>query len=351
MKRIILICLLLLNSVIFSQNNNIDKKYLIPFDIEFKGCVKKITLKTLRIDRMSTKIDSVKTNSEVSFSNNGKVQYLKLYDYRTMDSWRDIEFDALERIKNISKNNGILKVTYLNQYFSGNSEFPDSTKSNIDEKYREKYINRFTNNLVTKQERYVNDTLQDYRLYKYNKQNQLIEDLYHNPENDSDETLITSDSKDGYKLSFYPERQTLYEYKKDKDTTIVIKISPKYSRREVIKRAKNKNFELKIVENYSKDFLERKEINWTSKDSLSTRVYVYMGNKEVRDYYFSFQTPKKIVYKSKSNSYNYEQEEEKITVYNIDTVYDKFKNWIKKTRSKDGEIESITERKIDYYCH
>lgn len=343
--------MLLLNSVIFSQNNNIDKKYLIPFDIEFKGCVKKITLKTLRIDRMSTKIDSVKTNSEVSFSYNGKVQYVKLYDYKTMDSWRDIEFDALERIKNISKNNGILKVTYLNQYFSGNSEFPDSTKSNIDEKYREKYINRFTNNLVTKQERYVNDTLQDYRLYKYNKENQIIEDLYHNLENDSDETLFTSESKKGSKLSFYPERQTLYEYKKDKDTTIVIKISPKYSRKEVTKKVKNKNFELKIVENYSKDFLERKETNWTSKDSLSNCVYLYNSKKEVNSYYITFQNSKQIVYKSKSNSYNNEQAEEKITIYNIETVYDRFKNWIKKTRSKDGEIESITERKIDYYCH
>lgn len=350
MKRIILIGLLLLSSAVFSQNSKVDKRYLIPIDIDFKGCVKKITLKNLSLDRMSAKKDSVKTISEVFFSKNGKIQLVKLYENDIKNSWRDIEFDALERITNISQNNAILKLTFVNQYFSSNSEFPDSTKSNANENYREKYINRFTNNLVTKQEHYVNDTLQDYRLYKYNKENQLIEDLYNNPENDSDETLITSDSKDGYKLSFYPERQTLYEYKKDKDTTIVTKISPKYSRREMTKKVKNKKFEVKIIENYEKDFLERKEINWTSKDSLSTRVYLYKGNK-VTDYYFSFQTPKKIVYKSKSNSYNNEQEEERITIYDIDIVYDKFKNWIKKTRLKEGKIESVTERIIDYYCH
>jgi len=351
MKRIILICLLLLNSAVFSQNSKVDKRYLVPQEIDFKGCVKKITLKNLSLDRMSAKKDSVKTISEVFFSKNGKIQLVKLYDDETKDSWREIELDALERIRNISQNNSILKLTYLNQYFSNNSEFPDSTKSNANENYKEKYINRFTNNLVTKQERYVNDTLKDYRIYKYNKGNQLIEDFYFNPENDSDETLVTSDSKDGSKLSFYPERQTLYEYKKDKDTATVIKISPKYSRREVTKKVKNKNFELKIVENYEKDFLERKEINWTSKDSLSNRIYIYKGSKEVRDYYFSFQNPKKMVYKSKNDFYNNGQEEEEATIYNIDIVYDKFKNWIKKTRSKEGKIESITERKIDYYCH
>lgn len=83
---------------------------------------------------------------------------------------------------------------------------------------------------------------------------------------------------------------------------------------------------------------------------MSTRVYLCKGNK-VTDYYFSFQTPKKIVYKSKSNSYNNGQEEERITIYDIDIVYDKFKNWIKKTRLKEGKIESVTERIIDYYCH
>lgn len=351
MKKIILIGLLLLNSVVFSQNSKVDKRYLIPIDIDFKGCVKKITLKNLSLDRMSAKKDSVKTISEVFFSKNGKLQLVKLYDNETKDSWRDIEFDALERIKNISKNNAISKITYLNQYFSSNSEFPDSTKSSANEKYREKYINRFTNNLVTKQERYVNDILQDYRVYKYNNENQLIEDLYTNPENDSDATLVTSESNKGTKLSFYPERQTLYEYKKDKDTAIVIKISPKYSYREVTKEVKNKNFELKIVENFVKGFLEKKQITWTSKDSMSNYLYLYNSKKEVRSYYFTFRNSKKIVSKSKSDFYNNGQEEENITIYNIDIVYDKFKNWIKKTRSTGGKIESIIERKIDYYCH
>jgi hypothetical protein len=348
MKNLFLIYVLLVNGIIFSQSSKINKEEMIPSDIDFKGCVKKITLKTLRLDKMNAKIDSVKTISEVYFSKKGKIQSVNLYNKGSKDSWRTLAFDGLERITTISLNNSIVKFNSVNQYFSGNSEFPDSTKIFKDENYREKYINRFTNNLVTKQERYLNDTLQDFRVYQYNKQNQLIEDLYYNPENDSDETLVTSESDKGYKLSFYPERQTLYEHKKDMDTTIVIKISPRYSRKEVTKEVKNKNFELKIVEKYERNLLQEVETTWTSKDSLSHKLCMYYGTKEIKSYYNTFKNSKKIVYKSKSGFSNQSQEE--VVTLTIETVYDKFKNWIKKTYFREGVLESMTQREIDYYC-
>ncbi|WP_131725840.1 hypothetical protein [Flavobacterium sp. Root420] len=349
MKKIILICLLMVNGIVFSQNNEINKALIIPESIDFKGCVKKIAIKALTLNRVNTKIDSIRTTSEVSFSKKGKVQLLKLYDKSTMDSWRVIEFDALERIKNIWRNTATSNLVFVNQYFSGNSEFPDSTKINRDENYKEKYINRFTKNIVTKQEHYINDTLQDFRVYKYDMQNQMIEDLYHNVENDSGETLVTSESNDGYKLSFYPERQTLYEHKKDKDTTIVVKISPRYSMKEVTKKIKNKNFDLKIVEEYDRGYLKKSSSTWTSKDSLSLNINIYVGQKEIDSYYKTFKNSKQVTYKSKSNFFK--QGEEIITVVNVDTVFDKFSNWVKKIYTSEGVIQSIIERKIDYYCH
>lgn len=349
MKKIVLICLLMVNGVVFSQNNEINKALIIPTSIDFKGCVKKITIKDLRLNRMNTNIDSVRTVSEVSFSKKGKVQLLKLYDKSTMDSWRVVELDALERIKSISRNNATSNFVFINQYFSGNSEFPDSTKINRDENYKEKYINRFTKNIVTKQDHYVNGTLQDFRVYKYNEQNQMIEDLYHNVENESGETLVTSESNDGYKLSFYPERQTLYEHKRDNDTTIVVKISPRYSMKEVTKKIKNKKFELKIVEEYDRGYLKKSSTTWTSKDSLSLITNIYIGQKEIDSYYKTFKNSKQVIYKSKSNFFK--QGEETVTVINIDTLLDKFSNWVKKVYTSEGVIQSIIERKIDYYCH
>jgi len=340
---------MMVNGVVFSQNNEINKEIIIPESIDFIGCVKKITINTLKLNRISTKIDSVRTTSEVSFSKKGKVQLLKLYDRSTMDSWRIVELDSLERIKSISRNNATSNFVFINQYFSGNSEFPDSTKINRDENYKEKYINRFTKNIVTKQDHYVNGTLQDFRVYKYNEQNQMIEDLYHNLENESGETLVTSESSDGYKLSFYPERQTLYEHKKDKDTTIVVKISPRYSMKEVTKKVKNKNFELKIVEEYDRGYLKKSSATWTSKDSLSLIINIYKGQKEIDSYYKTFKNSKQSVHKSKSDFYK--QGEETISVINIDTIFDKFSNWIKKVYTSEGVIQNIIERKIEYYCH
>lgn len=347
MKNLVLVCALLVNGLIFSQSIEIIKYESMPANIDFKGPVKKITIKTLRIQRVSTKIDSIKATSEIYFSKNEKIQFINHTDAYVKNSWRKIEFDALERIKAISIDNGTETFDFVKQYYSGNSEFPDSIKINRAEKYKEKYINTFVKNLVTKQEHYVNDTLQDLRVYKYNEQNQLIEDLYLNPENLSGETLVSSESHDGYKLSFYPERQTLYEHKKIKDTTIVIKMSPKYSRKEVTKKVKNKKFELKIIEEYDKDFFKRSETTWISKDSSSTSVYYFGPKKEIRDYYLTFGNSKKIIYKTKTSSYN--QGEERVYVYAIDTVYDKFKNWIKKVYFIEGALDHMIERKIEYY--
>ena len=189
--------------------------------------------------------------------------------------------------------------------------------------------------------------MQDYRVYKYNNQNQIIEDLYINPENKTGETMISSQSNSAYNLSFYPEQQTLYEYGKNKDTTIVIKIQPKYSRKEVRKKVKNKIFNLEIIETYDNNQLEQLNIIRISKDSISNLHYRYNNKNEISSYYNKFTNSKSIITKWTT----YSNEKESTYVINIDTVNDKFNNWIKKTYSIDNVVSNIIEREIEYYCH
>jgi hypothetical protein len=346
MKKIALIFLLFISSQIFSQNNKIDKSIIMPTEIDFKDCVKKITINSYRLNEKNGKIDTAKTISEINFSKKGNVQSLKSYNNSLNDLWRIVQFDDLGRIKTISKKNNDKMINSVNQYFSNRTEFPDSTLINDSENYKEKYVNYLKKDLVIKQEHYVNNSLQDFRVYKYNNQNQLIEDLYLNPENDSDETVVY---KGDNQLSFYPERLTLYEHKKIKDTIITTKIRPKFSLKEVVKKLKTDKFSLEIIEEYEKDYLKNSRFFYTSKDSISDIRYYYKNKKEIRDYYKTTTTPKSIVSKWKSEiSYDKVERNE---VINIDIVYDKFSNWIKKIYSKDNVTKQIIEREIEYYCH
>jgi hypothetical protein len=346
MKNPLLIFLLFFSNQIFSQNNKIDKSIIIPREIDFNDCVKKITIKNYILNKKNNKIDTVKTISEINFSKKGNIQLLKSYNNSLNDLWSIVEFDVLGRIKTISKKNNDKMINTVNQYFSNTTEFPDSTLINTSENYKEKYINYFKKNLVIKQEHYVNNSLQDFRVYKYNNQNQLIEDLYLNPENDTDETVV---SKSDNQLSFYPERLTLFEYKKIKDTIITIKISPKFSLKEVTKKIKTDKFSLEIIDEYDHDYLAKSRFFYTSKDSISDIRYYYKNKKEIRDYYKTITTPKSIVSIWKSEI-SYDKAERNETI-NIDIVYDKFNNWIKKIYSKDNVITQIIEREIGYYCH
>jgi hypothetical protein len=44
--------------------------------------------------------------------------------------------------------------------------------------------------------------LRDYRVYKYDSSSRLIKDLYINPENESGESLKTSEASGTYKMTF-----------------------------------------------------------------------------------------------------------------------------------------------------
>ena len=173
MNKILLFLILIQSGIIFSQKTKIDKKQIIPIDIEFKGNVKKITLKTLDLNKKVDKIDTTKIISEIFFSKLKKIFKINKFDKSLENLWSVTELDELERVKTISRKNEDKMINSVIQYFSNETEFPDSTSIYSSENYKEKYINYFKNKLVIKQNHYVNDSLQDYRLYKYNDKKQI----------------------------------------------------------------------------------------------------------------------------------------------------------------------------------
>lgn len=280
MKKLFYLFFLLYTELLLSQINTINKLEIIPKEIDFKGSVKKITIKNFYLNDK----DTVKAISEIDFSKKGKIKSLKKNNDLHYNYWQIIEFDNLERIKSISKNDGSKIVDITNQYFSKKRELPDSTIINPNKKYREKFINIFSNDQVVKHEHYINDTLQEYRLYKYNNDNKISEDLYFAQNNDSAETMTSDKSNNSFQLSFYPEGKTLYEYKSILDTTIIIKTLTEYSCKEVLKQIKNKFSDMKITEKYSNNKLDQVEILSIIKDSISKLHYRYNDKKEIESY-------------------------------------------------------------------
>ena len=166
MKKLFFVFLLLYTEFLFSQINEINKIEIIPKEIDFKGPVKRIILKNFYLNKKNETVDTVKAISEIDFSKKGKIKLLKGNNNLLYNYWQIVEFDNFERIKSISKKEGSEMINITNQYFNKRREFPDSTIINSNKKYKEKFINFFSKNLVVRHEHYINDTLQEYRLLK-----------------------------------------------------------------------------------------------------------------------------------------------------------------------------------------
>ncbi|MBW1655113.1 hypothetical protein [Flavobacterium quisquiliarum] len=337
--------MLFFNLFVFSQEVRIKKNEVLPHDLDFTGRVKKITITDFISNKQNTNVDSVRAISETNFAKNGKIELVKSYVSFLNNSWKIIELDKLERITKISFKRGDSITNPIKQYYSNDSNFPDSTLINTDKNYKEKYVNTFNNKKVVKYEYFVNDKLKDFRIYKYNDKGQLIEDFYTSTENDSDQTLISKEADNGVMLSFYPERKIFYEYEKKKDTIITITIRPKFAMKEIRKSLKKPNFNFEIFEKYENNILVKKEITTTLKDSISEFHFRYDGNGQIDSYYNTFTNPRKRITKYTLSK----NDKESLYIVNIDIVYDRFKNWIKKTYLINDKISGITERKIEYH--
>ena len=352
MKKVFFLFLLMFfYSFSFSQNEITDKFITKAWDLDFKGCVKKITLKNFRFQTKNNKNDTVVTLSEYYYTKKGQLFQEKTYNKSLNDVTQIIVYNAINKVEAIYRKRNDTMSLVLEQYYRPTFLFPDSTYIYRPEYSQiEKYVNHFNERLLVKQDHFINNKLIDYRNYKYDKRNRLTEDLYINSENESGERLKTSESRGGYTISFYPQRQTLYEYRQFKDTLITTQILPgKTIFKEVKKEVKKAKFSLEILEKHVGSYNESSRFIYKSKDTISDITYYYKNNKEVSRFYKTTTTPKEIVFVSKSDFYS--DGKERISVTLIKTDYDNHKNWIKKTYSEGDKISAIIVRVINDYCY
>jgi hypothetical protein len=347
MKKNILVLMLIKSMFIYSQNNPVDEMKVIPENIEYKDCVKNIRMTCFYLGVSKDVKDTTKAISIVDFSKKGLIQQIKSYYSVYGNSWKVTVFDNLGRVRTISNKQDGNLIPVVNQYFSNNSKFPDSTIIKRDEKYIEKYINIFSKNQLTRQNHYINDSLEDYRVYKYNKNNQLIEDFYYNSDNPEGQMMVSDVKDNSYQLSFYPEQQKFYDYYTIKDTNVIIIKKPKSLRKEIIKKVKNRKYSLEIIEKYDNNHLDDFTSVFISETMISKVHNRYNKNKAINNYYNTITTDTSYVAKYTT----YENEPERTYKTDIEVLYDKFNNWIKKTYSRNKIIDTIIERKIEYYCH
>ncbi len=350
-KTFFLLTALFFSLISFSQNEIAVKFSKKTWDFDFKGCVKKIILKKFRFQIKNEKNDTVLTLSEYYYSKKGKLVQERNYNKSINDLSQIVDYNDINKVEEISRKKKDTMSLILKQYFRPNFSFPDS-KYIYRPEYSEieKHVNHFNKELVVKQDHFINNKLIDYRNYKYDKSKRLIEDLYSNPENESGETVKTSEGKGGYSMSFYPQRETLYDNKQCNDTLITTKTrTGKTIFKEVKKEVKNVKFSLEILEKYEGDYKESSRFIYKSKDTTSEISYYYKNKKEVYSFYKTTTTPKKIVYVDKSAFFS--DGKERVSIIFIKTDYDAHKNWIKKTYSEGDKISRIIVREIDYYCY
>lgn len=347
MKKIIFVLILINCTFIYSQNDPIDEMNVIPKNIEYKNCVKEITITNFFLSNSKGAKDTTKAISIVNFSKKGLIQQIKSYYSTYGNSWKTTVFDKFGRVTTISKKQDNNLIPFVDQYFSNDTKFPDSTIIKSNKNYVEKYNNIFIENQLIRQNHYINGSLEDYRTYRYNKNNQLIEEFYHNSDNPAGETMVSSLNDNSYRLSFYPNQQTLYEYYTKKDTNVVVKIQPKSSRKEIIKKLNNRKYFLEIMEVYYNSKLDEFKSIYTSNTMILKTHNRYNKNKQINNYYNTIETDTSYVVKYTT----YENQPENTFKTDIEVVYDKFNNWIKKTYSRNKIIDNIIDRKIEYYCH
>lgn len=333
----------------YSQNLVVDRFVMRPLNIDFKGHVQKIAIKDSKFETLKEKKDTVVTQSEFYFSKEGKLIQEKNFGKNLDDLTQIVDYSGIDKINTISRKKSDSFSVVLKQYFGEHSKYPDSIYIYRPEYSEvEKYINNFENNSLAKQSRFSNNKLVDYRIYKYDSNNRLIEELYKNPENESGEEVTSKEVNGTIRMSFYPQRQILYEYRVNNDTLIRIKIRPgKLVFKEVKKELKKKKYSLDIEEEYENEYLKRTAFLYKSKDSTASIITLYRGDKEISSCYKTFISPTKIISISKSDFYSNNMERK--STIEIKTVFDTHNNWIKKTYFKDKKAENVIERKIEYY--
>ena len=316
---------------------------------EHIDCVSSIYIQEYNYSKRNEKIDTSKFVSKVFYNKTDSI--IKRFDYfRGFEKPSQIIiYDSLSRISKIERNDGNQITETICQYFSNNTKYPDSliiyseglTK-------REQTTNHFLNNLVVKQELFTNDTLRNYTIFDYDSKKRLVKKLNINTKNGFGIILDKSFTGTVTRKDLNPNDSTFYEYENKLDTLIISEYQE--NKLEKVKKTfKNKNIEIKIEQDYWRGRLSNTISTYKWKDSVKTEYRSYNDKLELSSYGNTITHNDKIESIWKYSMTN--DSPENIVITKIQTIYDKYGNWINKSYIRNEIKEREIKREIEYNCH
>lgn len=349
MKKIIILTIFLFTSILYSQRNTINSYVIALRNAEHIDCVNSIYIEEYNYSKRKEKIDTSKFVSKVFYDKNDKI--IKRFDYfRGFEKPSQIiTYDSLTRISIIERNDGNQITKTISQYFSNNSKYPDSL--NIYSKdlvKKEQTINHFIDSLVVKQELFTNDTLRNYTIFEYDSEKRLIKKLNINTKNGFGIILDKSFTGTVTRKDLNPNDSTFYKYENKLDTLIISEYEE--NKLEKVKKTfKNDNIEIEIEQGYWRGKLSNSFSTYKNKDSLKTKYIRYNDKLKLDSYRKTITYNDRIVSKWKHSMTN--GRPENILITRIQTIYDKYGNWINKSFIQNEFKEREIRRVIKYNCH
>lgn len=351
MKKIFIILILLSSKFCFPQKNPINGYVIKVNEIEFKDCVKSLSIKRQNFSKREEKIDTFQILNKIYFDENKNIErrldYRKSFNNET--PWQIIEYDKFNRIKSLERSHNDSISLIIKQFFSNNSIYPDSTNFyHKGEIKTQQYQNYFKNSLVIKQEFYTTDTLRNYTTFEYDSTARLIKELDINTKDGFG--IILDKSITGYKTEKHlnPNDSLTYQYQLIGDT-IQIRIERQNKLYKLKKELLSQDIKLKIDEEYIWGYLSKIEYNYKWNDSTKNYSKRFDRNGDLVSYFNTSVFPDKIIHKWRYSITD--SSPERIDTTKIETTYDKKNNWIKKIYRKNDFIDKIIIREIEYYCH
>jgi len=324
-------------SIAFSQNEIIDNFFILPEIVKCNKNIKEISIESIQFLN-----DTTKSSVRVKYSKN-KLKKIEFITSFSAGFVRKIEFDDLERLAAIySVNNGVSKV-FLKQFFNKNKKFPDSILIYRNNGAIEKYDNVFKNDLVVRQEHFINNVFQDHKEYRYDDLDRLIEKKNIFPENPEGKALISDETSGNTSLTFYPLDAIQYEHSKVLDTVITVVYKKRLETKEIIKEVSNDSLSLKTTLIYKNDDLISLSTNYKIKDSVSN-IRLHFKEGKIYRYYNTYINKDGLITKWTFH----DKDKESVSEYKYKNVYDKHKNWIRREIFISDKLTETIIRKIKY---
>jgi hypothetical protein len=336
---------------VFAQNDAINRFVDSPRNIDFKDCVKSITIYNYSFKKNKETVDTIKTINKMQFNKKGIITQQWNFNKSIKDPWQIIEYDNKGRTLTVSRKNKDKISLFAKQFFNNFSEYSDSLNIYRGEKSKtDQYINHFNKKLLVKQEYYTQDTLRHYNTYQYDKKSRLIKESFINTEKGWGITIGKSITGNRDEKTLNSNDYTTYDYNKFKDTTVITKtkFTLKHTYKEVKKELKTNTYSLEVKDEYDNDYLHQSTHTYTSKDSIFNCTYYYKNKREISRFYKTI--TKLNVQVGRWNS-NVGTDQESTQTIKIDTVLDEFDNWTRKVYSTNNITTQLIIRDIEYYYH